>query len=90
MFDDHDDPVSPDMWRVGETLIRNDWPDMLIGPVCYDPTDVKYAMFTDNHGEVSEKYQVCPAVPEMHDWDRHEALGGDRYGYYGDFDSRSK
>ena len=40
----------------------------------------------DNHGEVSENDQVCPAVPEMHDWERREALGGDRYGYYGDFD----
>ena len=26
----------------------------------------------------------------MHDWERREALGGDRYGYYVDFDSRSK
>ena len=29
---------------------------MLIGSVCCDPTEVKYAMFADNHGEVSEKY----------------------------------
>ena len=49
---------------------------------------MKYDIFTDNHGEVSEKYQVCPAVPEMHDWERRKALGG-RYGYYGDFNSRS-
>ena len=32
--------------------------------------------------------EVC-YVPEMSDWDRREALGGDRYGYYGDFNSRS-
>ena len=32
---------------------------------------------------------MCPSVPEMHDWERHEALGGDRYGYYEDFDGRS-
>ena len=77
------------MWCGGETLIQNDWPDMLIGSECYDPTDVKYAMLADNNGEGSENYQVCPAVPEMHDWERREALGGDIYGYYGDFDSRS-
>ena len=51
-YGSHDDPVSPDMWCRGETLIRNDWPDMLIGSVCYDPTDVKYAMFAANHREV--------------------------------------
>ena len=77
------------MGCVGENLIRSDWPNMLARSVCYDPTDVKYAMFADNHGEVSKKYHVCPAVPEMRDWEIREALGGDIYGYYRDFDSRS-
>ena len=63
----HDDLVSPNMGCVGETLMRNNWPDLLTGSVCYDPNDVKYAVFADNRGEVSEKYQVCPAVPEMRD-----------------------
>ena len=50
---------------------------------------MKCAVVADSHGEVSEKSQMCPAVSEMRDWERREALGGDRYGYYGDFDSRS-
>ena len=94
-YGSHDGPVLTDMWCGGEILIRNDWPDMLIGSVNYDPLDVKYAMLADNHGKVFGKFssdQVCPVVPEMHDWERREALGDmivDRYGYYGDFDSRS-
>ena len=40
---------------------------------------MKYGIFADNRGEVSEKYQVCPAVPEMREWERRKALGGDKY-----------
>ena len=62
-----------------------------IGMSC-DPLDVRYAMLTDDHRKVLENFssdQVCPVVPDIHDWERHKALGGDRYNYYGDFDSRS-
>ena len=60
-------------------MSRNDWPDMLSGSVCYDPTDVKFAMLADNHGEVLEFFlflsdQVCPVVPEMHDWEATDTV----------------
>ena len=46
----------------------------------------------DDHRKVLENFssdQVCPVVPDIHDWERRKALGGDRYSYYGDFDSLS-
>ena len=46
-----------DMWCGGETLIRNDWPDMLIGSVSYDPLDVKYAMLFLRRDNVSGLWQ---------------------------------
>ena len=34
--------------------------------------------------------QMCPVINERTDWGGREALGGDSYGYYGDFDSRPR
>ena len=51
-YGSHDGPVLTDMWCGGETFIRNDWLDMLIRSVIYDPLDVKYAMLDDNHREI--------------------------------------
>ena len=89
-YDSHNCPVLTDMWCRGETSIRNDWPAMLIRSVSCDPLDVRYAMLADDHRKVFEKNikrkvfenfssdQVCPVVPDIHDWERRKALGGDR------------
>ena len=61
--------------------IRNDWPAILIRSVSCDPLDVRYAMLADDHRKVLENFssdQVCPVVPDIHDWERRKALGGDR------------
>ena len=92
-YDSHNGPVLTDMWCRGETSIRNDWPAILIRSVSCDPLDVRYAMLADDHRKVLENFssdQVCPVVPDIHDWERRKALGGDRYSYYGNFDSRSR
>ena len=39
-------------------MIRNDWPDMLIGSVSCDPLDVKEAMLDDDHGEVFGNFHL--------------------------------
>ena len=80
-YDSHNGPVLTDMWCRGETSIRNDWPAMLIRSVSCDPLDVRYAMLADDHRKVLENVssdQVCPVVPDIHDWERRKALGGDR------------
>ena len=74
------------------TLIRNDLHDQLIGSVSCAPVDVNYTMPADDHKELFGDFlagQMCPVINDMTDWERCEALGGDIYGYYGDFDSRS-
>ena len=40
----------------------------------------------DDHKELFGNFfagKMCPVINEMTDWERREALGGDRYGYYG-------
>ena len=57
-----------------------------------DQIDVNYAMPADDHKELFENIlagEMCPVINEMNDWERRDALGGDSFGYYGDFDSRS-
>ena len=49
-------------------------------------------MPADNHKELFGNFlsgQMCPVINEMTDWERREAQGVDRYGCYGDIDSRS-
>ena len=64
--------------------------DQFVGSVSCNPVDVNYTMPTDDPKQLLGNFlssQICPVIHEMTDWDRHEALGGDSYGYYGDFDS---
>ena len=66
--------------------------DQLVGSVSCDPIVVNYTMPADDHKELFGNIlpgQMCPVINETTDWERRVSLGGDRYVYYGDIDSRS-
>ena len=73
-------PALTDTWCRGEISTQNGCPAMLIGSATGDPLTVG----TVGLGNTSSD-QVCPVVPEIHDWKRREALGSDGYDYYEDF-----